>query len=145
MFAFLDRGAEGQRADLGGGWGGMNNDAGVSCRGVAGWRDSLCSVASSRPSATRGQRTSIQKPEDASHPLLHFPCLVLLLCPAECLKRPLLPPCDSELPVKLWEASESSESLSLLSEQRERCLDLFLTSHCDDAVSPHQRPSLPRV
>lgn len=39
------------------------------------------------------------------------------------------PPGDSELPVKLWEASESSESLSLLSEQRERCLDLFLTSH----------------
>lgn len=60
--------------------------------GTAGWRDSLCSVASSRPSATRGQRTSIQKPEDASHPLLHFPRLVLLLCPAECLKRPLLPP-----------------------------------------------------
>lgn len=118
-------------AQIWAGGGGMNNDAGVSRRGEwgEGWRGSLCSVASNRPSATRGRRTSIQKPEDASHPLLHFPCLVLLLCPAECLKRPLLPPGDSELPVKLWEASESSESLSLLSEQRERCLDLFLTSH----------------
>lgn len=41
-------------------------------------------MSSSRPSATRGQRTSIPKPEDVSHPLLYFlPSLVLLLHPFE--------------------------------------------------------------